>query len=451
MRSSLTESSDPPAADALQPATHPTAPQVAAATPAEPAEPRNFVVMVAYLVVMRAGWIFKTESIIMPFVLDSLGGSALLRGLLPLFNRFGQSIPPLLVARRVKILPQKKWALIASTTLMCLAFLSLSAIWAVADGVYWWMPYAFLGLYLLFFISTGINQLIFNTLQGKLIEATHRGRLMLVANLVGAAVAIGLVLLLLPRWLRPEGADFVPIFAFTGCCFAVAALLSLWLVEYRDGYQQAPMQVHELFATAWQTLRADANFRRLALVAASFSCTMMLFPHYQALGRGERLGLQASNLLWWVVLQNAGTALFSFMAGPLADARGNRIVLRSLLLAICAAPLMALGIARFGGDLPQLYSLVFVLIGLTPVGIKVLNNYTLEVAPAAEHPRYLSTLSLCMAAPIPASPLLGWLIGRLGFEAVFLTITGIVLAGWLTSFTLVEPRHDPPDHEQRAA
>ena len=397
--------------------------------------------MVAYLVVMRAGWIFKTESIIMPFVLDSLGGSAWLRGLLPLFNRFGQSIPPLLASRRVKILPQKKWALFVCTSLMAVAFLGLSFVWAVADGVYWWMPIVFLATYLLFFVSTGINQLTVNTLQGKLIETTHRGRLMLTANLVGASVAIALALLLLPLWLREDSVNFVPIFAFTGCCFAVAALLGLLLREYRDGYQQARMQTHQLFASAWHTLRDDANFRRLGMVAATFGCSAMLFPHYQALGRSDQLGLSASNLLWWVVLQNAGTALFSFIAGPLADARGNRIVLRTLLLAICGAPLLALAIARFGADAPGLFSLVFILIGLTPICFKTLSNYTLEIAPAAEHPRYLSTLSLCMAAPILASPLLGWLIGWLGFEIVFLGVTCVVFAGWLVTFTLAEPRH----------
>ena len=55
----------------------------------------NFCVIALYQVVMRTGWIFKTESVIMPAVLDSLGGSGWLRGLLPPLNRFGQSIPPL--------------------------------------------------------------------------------------------------------------------------------------------------------------------------------------------------------------------------------------------------------------------------------------------------------------------------------------------------------------------
>lgn len=408
---------------------------------AERYETRNFLVLAAYQVAMRAGWIFKTESIVMPFVLDSLGGAGWLRGMLPLINRFGQSIPPLLAARRVTVWPQKKWLLLGSSSLMAASFLALAALWALAPGPHKWMAAAFLTIYTLFFVCTGINQLVLNTLQGKLIEATHRGRLMLVANLVGAVVAIGLVLWLLPRWLRADGADFVWIFLFTGLCFGLTAASSLLLVEASDAHQQAPLRVRQVFAAAGRTLRNDPNFLRLALVAAAFSSTMMLFPQYQALGLGPRVGLDATHLIWWIILQNVGTGLFSLIAGPLADARGNRLVLQVLLLALCLAPPAALLIAHFGTAAAESYSCVFLLIGLTPVTVRVLNNYTLEVAPPADQPRYLSTLSVCMAAPIPLSPLVGWWIDLAGFEPVFLAITGLLLAGWLLTFTLREPRH----------
>ena len=41
-----------------------------------------------------------------------------------------------------------------------------------------------------------------------------------------------------------------------------------------------------VFGPAWGTLRDDANFRRLALMASLFGISMTLFPHYQSLGRG---------------------------------------------------------------------------------------------------------------------------------------------------------------------
>ena len=67
-------------------------------------ETRNLLVLAAYQVVVRVGWIFKTESVIMPAFLDHIasGPSAgLLRSLLPLLNRFGQSVPPMFFAARL--------------------------------------------------------------------------------------------------------------------------------------------------------------------------------------------------------------------------------------------------------------------------------------------------------------------------------------------------------------
>ena len=60
-------------------------------------------------------------------------------------------------------------------------------------------------------------------------------------------------------------------------------------------------------------------------VAMAFGSSLALFPHYQALGRSNRLSLSFDNLMMWVVIQNMGTALFSLVAGPIADRRGNRI------------------------------------------------------------------------------------------------------------------------------
>jgi hypothetical protein len=83
---------------------------------------------------------------------------------------------------------------------------------------------------------------------------------------------------------------------------------------------------------------------------------------------------------------------------------------------------------------------VFFFIGMTPVAQKTFNNYTLEISEPQDHPRYLSTLSLCMAAPLLASPLISPLINYVGFEAVYLFVVGLLLLGWLLTFGLTEPR-----------
>ena len=405
-------------------------------------ESRNLLALAGYQIVVRIGWIFKTESIIMPAFLDLIGGQAWLRGLLPMLNRFGHSVPPMLFSRRLKMMRHKRWALLAAVLVMSAVFATLAVLWALGRHV---SPTLFLVLYGVFFISVGINQLAFSTLQGKLIRAVRRGRLLLLSNTLGALLAVGFAWWLLRDWLAIGGAGFQYVFAFTAGAFALASLAMLVVVEPADNHHEPAMSPWGHFSAAARILKADVSFRRLAIVAVLFGVLFALFPHYQALAR-EKIGAQLPELMWWVVVQNLGTAVFSLVAGPLADARGNRLVLRFLMPLAAAAPLAALALVAGGDGFSRtLFPFVFVLIGLTPVTVRTLINYTLELSPTAEHPRYLATLSLCVAAPILLSPLVGGLVDLVGFEPVFLAGAALVILGWLLTFRLVEPRHAPVD------
>jgi predicted MFS family arabinose efflux permease len=406
-----------------------------------PHERRNFWVLVIYQVVLRAGWIFKTESVVMPHAADDLDPSGLTRGWLPLLNRLGQSVPPLLAAGMVRQLPKKQTAFIGTTAWMTCCFLGLTSLWLVPGLARWRLaPVLYLGLYALFFAAIGVNQLVYNTIQGKLIRPNRRGRLLMLADFAGASLAVLCAVLLLMRWLHEDHADYAAIFGFTTGLFAAASAMSWLLVERPDPARAGPLPQRHLLAGAWQALRENANFRRLTLVAALFSTTLVLFPHYQALAR-QRLGLGTPWLVWWVVAQNAGTAFFSLITGPLADAHGNRRALSFVTLLIVGGPLAALAALWWPSLGRAAFPLVFALVGLTPVAQKTFNNYTLEIVPREHHPRYLSTLNLSMALPIAFSPLASLLIRFAGFETVFLVVVGLLLAGWLLSFGLEEPRH----------
>lgn len=423
-----------------------------------PGEVRNFVIMAAYQVLMRTGWIFKTESTIMPAVADSFvavaGGGGWVRGWLPFLNRFGQSVPPLLAARRIKVLPRKKWAFVVTTSCMAATFLGMTSIWLIpglkSSSI---APLLYLLLYALFFMAIGVNQLTYNTLQGKLIRPNFRGRLLMIADVIGATTAVVCALALLPLWLPddrasgletspPREANFAAIFGFSTALFCVASLMSWLLREEPDAQQEPKRGVADVFAGAWRTLRDDPNFRRTATVAALFSTSLVLFPHYQAVARDE-LKMGMLSLMWFLVAQNIGTGVFSLLTGPLADAFGNRLAIRVITLLICGAPLLAMSLIDLGPRGQTLFPLVFALIGLTPVAQKTFNNYTLELTSPENHPRYLSTLNLCMAAPIFFSPVVGALTSIVGFELVYYGVTALLLLGWLLSFRLSEPRHGP--------
>ncbi len=406
-------------------------------------ENRNLLVLAGHNILLRLAWIFKTETVIMPAFLDVISGAGWVRGWLPILNRIGQSIPPILCSAALKNSSRKVVMLFTSTLLMSL-FFGIIAIGCTQLGQrdMSWFPVLFLFLYALFFAATGVNQLAFNTLQGKLVRPFRRGRLMSLAGMLGSIVAILAALLLLAKWLAiPHGRGYAYIFGFTSLGFLFSALFLFFIKEPADERGNDHSHPLMLFKNSWRTFKENRRFRRVAWVAILFMSSLLLFPHYQWLGR-VKLEAGATELMMWVVLQNGAVGIFSLIAGYCADRLGNRIVIRVQIFLVAFIPLIALIIsASVHPQAKAYYALVFFMLGLCPVIMKSMLNYVLELSHEEHHPRYLSTLSLCMAIPLFFSPVVGWLVDW-NYTLVFVAISFMVFIGGLLTFRMEEPRHD---------
>lgn len=401
----------------------------------------NFLRLAFYQIALRVGWIFKTESVIMPAFLDIIGGSGWLRGCLPMLNRFGQSIPPLLLSQRIGNLPKKKIALAGTTFCMGASFLALSAIWHFTKGEFYAMPLVFLTIYAFFFICTGVTQLLTNTLIGKLVSSTVRGRLAAAGSIVGGTIAVLCAWYLLRSWLSAETGRFELVFGFTGIAFVIASVVSLTFIERPDTETKVVEKSLPLLKSSLKTVLHDRNFRRLMIVASMFGMCVVLTPHYQTLAR-VRLEVSFRSLIPWVIAQHIGASLITVPMGWLADRFGNRIVLQILMFLLCITPVLGLVFSWSGEFGRTMYPLVFFLLGLTPITVRFLTNYTLEVTERSKHPLYLSTLGMFISLPVIASSLLfGALVDIAGFETVFMIVLGFLLVGLVTTFRLEEPRH----------
>jgi MFS family permease len=408
----------------------------------------NLGILSIWLITMRTGWIFKTESVVIPHVLDIISGDAgWARGWLPVLNRLGQSVPPLLAADAVRDAPLKKRKLLFTTLGMAWPFLLLAVVWSVLeDRRQPWLVPAFLVLYFLFFTATGLNQLVDGTLQGKLIRANQRGRLLGTAGMMGSITATTAAIVLLRPWMAIPGGDgFTYVFLFNGIAFLVAGLLANLCQEQPDPVQPSRQEAwwHPLLL-AWQTFRQDRRFRRAAWMAALFMSGLLLFPHYQALAR-QKLGSTAEDLVWWVIAQNLSVGVFSLLIGQIADRFGNRLALRlSAALAACT-PIIAISFTTRWNPLgPEWYWLTYVFLGVFPVTMKTISNYTLELVPREQHPRYLSTMTVCYTAPFLLSPLFGAVMDLVPQAWPFLFVSGTTAIGALLTFRMAEPRWEQP-------
>jgi MFS family permease len=412
-------------------------------------EARNTFWIECYQIAVRVGWIFKTETIIMPAVLDAVVDSGFLRGLLPVLNRGGQSVPPLVAAGHIARRPRKKWLLAGTSLAMAGCFAALAAAWGPLQAARPDMlAILFLVIYAAFSSVVGVNQLVFAALQGKLISPGHRGRAMVVSVTVGSVLAIAAALALLGPWLR-DADGFPKIFAATAVFFALAALAPACLDEPadppRDSAEPAglsPWAAVRGGVAAWRaTVAADPALVRLALVAACFSAVLMMFPHYQAFAR-DRLGSGSGSLLVWVCTQNAATGLASLVAGPVSDRRGTRIVLVWLVALSALAPLVVTALSLLPHSLSvEWFWIVYVPLGLNPISLKLFTNYALELAPSSrEHPRYVSIVGAALAAPFVLSPLVGMAVDVLGFRPVFSAGAAVIAGGAVIALGLPEPR-----------
>lgn len=447
---------------------HPPKPQGRATAPSAPTphwpadaavethEPRNLAILVAHQIVFRMGWIFKTESVIIPAFLDLLAGpgSGMLRGLLPVMSRFGQSVPPALAAGWLRNRRLKKRALAGFTIAMSLPFATL-ALACLAVGVCQWpgAVWFFLGLYALFFVFNGMYHLSFGTVQGKLIRPWRRGRLLLISTFYGSLPAMLMAWWLLPGWLSVPEVGFGWIFSFAAVCFFLSGLIVLLLLEPRDTPKPQPRQTTRAnLREMARALSRDANLRRLTLVAMLFGSGLIVFPHYQALALGP-MQLPMEILMLFAITQNAAVGLFSLLLGPFADRCGNRAALGWVVFGSAVAPVCAVALTFFPGGVGEgMYWLVYIPLGVTPLALRILVNYTLEICVPEQHPRYLATVNLCLAVPFAFAPLVGFLVDMesVGFRGVFSVTAVLVLLGALLTFSLKEPRSHWIDGELRA-
>jgi hypothetical protein len=408
-------------------------------------ENRNLLLLALHQIVFRIGWIFKTESVIMPAVLDQVAGAGWVRGLLPVLNRFGQSVPPVFAATGLQRLHHKKRALALLPILMSVPFFVLAAAWQnegfqqAGQGRAVWPVVLFLAMYFVFFVLNGLYHLAFGTVQGKLIQPTRRGRLLRLSTFWGSIPAMLMAWWLLSQWLRLPDGGYAYTFAFTATCFLLSGLIVLALVEPGDGLRVPAERKRDSLKAVIMTLRGDRNLRRLVAVAMLFGTSLIIFPHYQALAR-EELGLSGVHLMVWVITQNAAVGVLSLFVGPLADRKGNRLTLQLLVFGSAIAPAYAIALPNVPGG-ARLFWLVFIPLAVNPLVLRLLVNYTLEICDPENHARYLSTVSLGLALPFLTSPAVGWLADVAGFRIVFFSAVGLIALGGLLTLGLSEPRH----------
>jgi len=408
----------------------------------------NLWTLALHQITLRVGWTFKTESILVPAFLDTVVDAGWLRGSLPLANRLGQSIPPVIAAESLKRLRQKKWALAGFAAAVGLPYLLLALLWFVNGGrKSLLVAAAFLAMQFLFYVFYGLYQTAFSTVQGKLIRPTRRGQLLWGSTFWGLFPTIFFCQWLMPGWIGQPVPGFGYLFLFVGLSLVASGGIVGALAEPADAADGGHAPRRAGLAETFAVLRRDKNLRRLVLLVVWLFLGLVTIPHYQAYARKE-LGAEAKDLVFMVITHTTAVSIYSLFLGPLADRWGNRLTLRVLILGAAIAPVYALVLPSWVGGLSRYWFwVVFIPLGLTPLVPTIVFNYALELCRPAEHPRYVSMVNLAMMPPFLLSPLVGTAVDTFGFPSVAIGTCLIMVGCGAMTFWLEEPRRLARDQE----
>jgi MFS family permease len=142
-------------------------------------------------------------------------------------------------------------------------------------------------------------------------------------------------------------------------------------------------------------------------------------------------------------------AVFSPFCGWIGDRFGNRLVIRLECAVLAIAPLLALWMAGPLGN-GRYYWMVFLLLGMSPVAMRTISNYTLELVPPELHPLYLSTMRVCFLLPFVFSPLAGSVLDLFAHAPytgacwLFGAVSGLIVVAGVLTFWMAEPRFERP-------
>lgn len=421
--------------------------QPAAVDDPVPYVPSNFWAWVGYQFFYRIGWQFKMEATMVAGLISYLTADPRTLGFFTTINTLGRQTAPLFVAPQVARSRYKRSALLLYWGAAVACWLALTIfLWLPAARNHDLTLYVFGLCYSLFFIFLGSSTVAQGALLGKIIPATMRGRAMAVGMGFSGAINVGGILLLF-QWVRgggfPPPQNYALAFSIAVACFLAATATLFAIREWPSPPSHRAVNLRASLSYVMRLARENRNLRLLMLVNAAVAVGGSLLQFYTAYWRHIFPGghFPETAIVLATVFQVFWQSLSSAILGRVADARGNRIVICSLLWVEACVPLVAMAM----GTMPALrgawnFLAVYTLIGIRFPVYQLLVNYLLEVVPLEEHAMGLGAVNTIQILTAPAPLLLGELARRLGYGAAFVTAAVFLAFAAAASLGLSEPR-----------
>jgi MFS family permease len=389
---------------------------------------RNFWLNVFDGVAFVFGISMVSRYTVLPLFVSRLSSERWLQGLIPALTQVGALLPALFMAPLTASLPRRKPLILAVTIGERVPFLALGLVLLLWPN----LPAAtllaiFFALYTIYMFSGGFVSIAWQDFIARVIPERRWGTFFGLQFGLGDALGVagaGVASVILATQPFPQSVGMLALI-----CFGAMILSYIFLAATVEPPQPtAPRQPMLAFLRGvGPLLRRDHGFRRYLFCRSAISLGLVGHSFVTAAAL-ERFRLTDADIGVFTAVLLAAQAISRIASGALADRWGHKQVLELAT----AIGLLALLLAVLAPSAAWFFP-IFVLVGIAQAGYQ-LSGYTMifSFSTPAERPTYIGVANTALAPMAAFGPLLaGWLAEQASYNALFLALLAIGLAGVL--------------------
>ena len=405
----------------------------------------NFAMGLIHGMFYTGGLAFGNANTILPVFLNFFTNSKMLIGfsstIMGSLGGIGSVLPQLFVASRLETKVHKRPLLRIAITIraLCWGFLALTTYFFAISHPNVVLFSLFLLLTIFSFMG-GVAAIPFYDIWGKAIPSTLRGRFFGYRQLLGGILAVGAGLV--AKYVLADKNILFPqnfsILFFLAFIFISISYLGLGSVrEPVEEVHKTHLGFQKFLKKAFRILKSDSNYKKFLLVEILVGTSALALPFYVLYAK-DVLNVRLGMVGIFLAAQMLGSALSNFLWAHLSDFVGNKKVIQVSALLALTVPLFAIIIPP---DFSILFIFLFLFIGVFTAGYTIgKTNFLLDIAPQKDRLAYIS-LNGTLIFPVAIFPLIGGAIAQhMSYNLLFVITLLMVLAGFLLSLQLTEPR-----------
>ena len=389
--------------------------------------------------------------LVLTWFVSNLSNSNLLIGLVAPMGEAGWFLPQIFVSVPLQRMERKMPSYRVAAVIRSLTWIMLAAgVWLIDDPRT--LLVGFFLLYGLARVMSGLAGLSYFDITAKTVPAHRRGLLFSLRLFLGGILGLGAGLVVSavldhPRLSFPR--DHAVLFGLY-CVATVPALAAFSAIREPPGRAMAErFSLGSQLRQARTILREDLVYRRYIAARLVQVLAGIALPFYVVYAKNE---LQASAAMLGVYVSTRVVTQLALNLpwGWVSDRRGNRLVMKLLMLGNGTTALLALGVVllaglvqRGGTWLPFLVLPLFALDGASrPAQTLVGSNFLLELSPEEERSLYLGLSNTLTGLTLLVSGLGGLLVDALGYGGLFGVAVALCVIGYALVVKLPEPRDE---------